>query len=319
MFTQSVSQSITLLTHFCYSRTDKEIFDEIMNDAIAEIERNKSLQKARKSNGQGSKSSSQKASRHKAPVSNTAVCDSQETSSCSQSNCVGPPPTPLQAASPVPRPAHLPPSSQRDCEIKQTEEKKSNEKDDKYPMELDTFGEKASDDRQSSLPSENASDLFKTTPVKNAEVCVSTPGKGLCRSDGLISDKTCCFSVVEASSNDKETTMKHEQSLPKSASLNTLAPSEVHPKSLVEASQSKRETLFNKEEGASCTTDPDASTPSEAAGFSTVVHGAMLEGSTVPRKTESSDIFQIKPPQSKVFIYCRYKSKRFHSLSRIIQ
>ena len=100
--------------------------------------------------------------------------------------------------------------------------------------------------------------------------------------------------------------------------LTLLALSEVHPKSLVEASQSKRETLFNQEEGASCTTDPDASTPSEDAGFPTVVHGAMLEGSTVPRETESSDIFQSKPPQSKVFIYCRYKKKRFHSLSRII-
>ena len=191
-----------------------------MNDAIAEIERNKSLQKARKSNGQGSKSSSQKASRHKAPVSDTAVCDSQETSSCSQSNNVGPPPTPLQVASPVPRPAQLPPSSQRDCEIKQTEEKKSNEKDDKYPMELDTFGGKASDDRQSSLPSDNVSDLFKRTPVKNAEVCDSSPGKGLSRSDGLISDKTCSFSAVETSSN-KETTLQHEQSSRKSASLNT--------------------------------------------------------------------------------------------------
>ena len=150
-----------------------------MNDAIAEIERNKSLQKARKTNGQGSKSSSQKTSGHKAPVPDTAACDSQETSSCSQSNNVGPPPTPLQAASPVPRPAQLPPSSQRDCEIKQTEEKPSNEKDDKCPMELDTFGAKASDDRQSSLPSENASDLFKRTPVKNAEVCDSTLGKGV--------------------------------------------------------------------------------------------------------------------------------------------
>ena len=87
----------------------------------------------------------------------------------------------------------------------------------------------------------------------------------------------------------------------------------------MEASLSKKETLFNQEEGASCTTDPEASTPSEAAKFPNVVHGAMLEGSTVPRETELSDIFQNKPPQSKVFIYCRYKNKRFHSLSRIIQ
>ena len=206
----------------------------------------------------------------------------------------------------MPRPAQLPPSSQRDCEIKQTEEKASNNKDDKYPLELDTFGGKASDDRQSSLPLENASDLFKKTPVKNAEVCDSTPGERLSRSDWLISDKTCSFSAVEASSN-RETTMQHEQSSAKSASLDTLALSEVHPKSLVEACQSKRETRFNQEEGASCTTHPEASTPSEVAGFPTVVHGAMLEGSTVPRETESSDIFQKNQPQSKVFIYYRYK------------
>ena len=60
-----------------------------MNDAIAEIERNKSLQKSRKSNGQGSKSSSQKTSGQKASVSDTAACDSQEAASCSHSNIVG--------------------------------------------------------------------------------------------------------------------------------------------------------------------------------------------------------------------------------------
>ena len=292
-----------------------------MNDAMAEIERNKSLQKARKSNRQGSKGSSQKTSGHKAPVSDTAACDSQETSSCSQSNIVGPPPPPLQAASesasPAPLPVQLPPSSQQDCEIKQTEEKASNKKDDKYPMELDTFGGKASDNRQSFLSSENASDLFKETPVKDAEVCAGTPGEGLSRSDGLISDKTRSFSAVEASTPSiKETTMQHEQSSPKSADLDTLALNEVHPKSLVVASQSKRETLFNQEEGASCTTDPEASTPSEAAGFTSVLHGAMLEGSIVARETAESSNNQ---PQSKVFIYCRYKKKRFHSLSRIIR
>ena len=279
-----------------------------MNDAMAEIERNKSLQKARKSNRQGSKGSSQKTSGHKAPVSDTAACDSQETSSCSQSNIVGPPPPPLQAASesasPAPLPVQLPPSSQQDCEIKQTEEKASNKKDDKYPMELDTFDGKASDDRQSSLSSENASDLFKETPVKDAEVCAGTPGEGLSRSDGLINDKTPSFSAVEASTpSNKETTMQHEQSSPKTASLDTLALSEVQPKSLVEASP-KRETLFNQEEGSSCVTDPDASTPSEAAGLPTVVHGAILEGSIVARETESSNIFQKNQSQSKVFIYC---------------
>ena len=103
-------------------------------------------------------------------------------------------------------------------------------------MELDTFGGKASDDRQSSLQSENGPYLFKKTPVKNAEVCDSTPGEELSRSDGLISDKIRSFSAVEASPSNKETTMQHEQSSAKSASLDTLALSEVHPKFLVEAS-----------------------------------------------------------------------------------
>lgn len=254
-------------------------------------------------------------------MSDTAACDSQETSSCSLSNIVGPPPPPLQAASksasPAPRPTQLPPSSQRDCEIKQTEEKASNKKDDTYPMELDTFDGRASDDRQSSLASENTSDLFKETHVKDAEVCADTPGEGLSRSDGLINDKTRSFSVKASTPSNKETTMQHEQSSPKTADLDTLVLREVHPKSLVEASPSKRETLFNQEEGSSCTTDPDASTPSEVAGFPTVVHGAMLEGSIVARETESSNIFQKNQPQSKVFIYCRYIKKRFHCLCRI--
>ena len=198
LYTYSVTFSITLFILLCYSRTDKEIFDEIMKDAITELERKKSLQKARKSNGEGSKSSSQMASGHKAPVSDTAARDFQEAASCSHSNIVGQRkvdskgpfyPPPLQAASlsasPAPRPAQLPPSSQRDCEVKQTEEKASNKKDDKHPTELDSFGEKEFDERQCSLSSENAPDLFKETPVKDAEESDSEcTNKNLDQADG---------------------------------------------------------------------------------------------------------------------------------------
>lgn len=433
-------------------RTDQEIFDEIMNDAIAEIERKKSPQKASKSNGQGSKSSSQKTSGHKAPVSDTAACDSQEAASCSHSNIVGQRkvdskvlshPPPLHAASqpgsPEPRPPQLPPSNQPDCEVKevksflsQTEEKASDKKADKYPKELGTFGEKESDDRQSSLSLENTSDLFKETSVKDAEVSdrelmnknldqadgnnnftnnddvniakndsrdddrcptvplkkpivqneaflkkakrhvpvvrkelnrtkgdksskpkgryysgcrstsgviisvnggslrrgtiksktkhiqakpvlkrakpyvlvdlgdghQSTPGEGPSRSDGLSSDKNRSLSAVEASSSDEETPVEQEQSSPKTADLDTLALSEAHSISLVEASPSKKETPFNQEESAPRPTDPEASNPSEAAGFPTVVHNAVLEGSIVARETESSNLYQNNQRQS---------------------
>ena len=60
-----------------------------MNDAITELERKKSLPKAKKSNGQGSKSSSEKTSEHKAPGSDIAACDSLEGASCSHSNIGG--------------------------------------------------------------------------------------------------------------------------------------------------------------------------------------------------------------------------------------
>ena len=154
-----------------------------MNDAIAEIERKKSLQKGRKSNGEGSKSNSQKTSGHKAPVSDTAACDSQEAASCSHSNIVGQgkvdskAPFHPQPDSPEPHPSQLPPSRQPDCEVKevksflsQTEEKALGNKTDKYSEELDTFGEKESDDKQSSLSSENTPGLFKETSVKDAEL-----------------------------------------------------------------------------------------------------------------------------------------------------
>ena len=357
----SITHSITLFIHFCYSRTDKEIFDEIMNDAIAELERKKSLQKARKSNGQGSKSSSQKTSGHKATVSDTAACDFQEAVGQSKVDSKAPfHPPPLQAASlvsaiPMPRPVQLPPSSQRDCEVKQTAEKASNKKDDKYPTELDSFGEKESDERQSSLSLENAPDLFKETPVKDAEGSDSEcPNKNLDQADGNNNfPRNCDANSAKIDGRDKdgypavllknplvhlfhyvpvdveeslkqwrrrdghrstpgrkpsrkETSMQQEQSSPKTADLDTSAISEVHPRSLVEASPSKGETLFNQEESAPYTTDPEASSPSEVAEFTTVVHSATLEGSTAAKESESSSIFQKNQPQSEVFIYCRY-------------
>ena len=158
-----------------------------MNDA--RIERKRSLQKKRKSNGQGSKSSSQKKSGHKAPVSDTAACDSQEAASCSHSNIAGKRKVdsqapfhspPLHAASqsalPEPRPSQLPPSSQLNCEVKEAKSSLSQIKEEastktaaKYPKDCDAFGEKEPDDRQSSLKSKNAPDLCKETPVKDAE------------------------------------------------------------------------------------------------------------------------------------------------------
>ena len=159
-----------------------------MNDARTELERRKSLQKARKSNGQGSKRSSQ-TSGHKVPVSDTAACDSQEAASCRHSNIAGQrkvdskapfnsPPlhAASQSASPEPRPSQLPRSSQLNCEVNkmksslsQSEEKTSNKKAAKYPKEFDAFGEKEPDDRQSSVSSANASDLCKEITVKDAE------------------------------------------------------------------------------------------------------------------------------------------------------
>lgn len=133
----------------------------------------------------------------------------------------------------------------------------------------------------------------------------STPGEGPSRSDGLSSDKNRSLSAVEASSSDEETPVEQEQSSPKTADLDTLALSEAHSISLVEASPSKKETPFNQEESAPRPTDPEASNPSEAAGFPTVVHNAVLEGSIVARETESSNLYQNNQRQSEVFIYSR--------------
>lgn len=160
-----------------------------MNDARTELEK-KSLQKAMKSNAHGSKSRLQKTSGHKALVSDTAACDSQEAASCSHNNIAGQRkvdskapfhPSPLHAVSQCApletRPPHSPLSSQLNCEVKevkssfsQTKEEASNKKADKYVKEFDAFGEKEPHDRQSSLKLKNASNLYKETPVKDAEV-----------------------------------------------------------------------------------------------------------------------------------------------------
>ena len=188
MLTQSLINRLLCDLSFYCSRTDKEIFDEIMNDAIAELERKKSIQKAKKSNRQGSKSSSQKTSGHKAPVSDTTACDSLEAASCSHSNIAGhckiesnvpfnPPPlhAASQSAPPEPLPSELPPSSHCDgkevkTSLSQSKEKTSNKKTDKYPKEFDAFGEKEPDDRERFLSSENSSDLCKETTVKDAKL-----------------------------------------------------------------------------------------------------------------------------------------------------
>ena len=156
-----------------------------MNDAIAELERKKSLQKSKKSNRQGSKSSSQKTPGHKAPVSDTAACDSQEAASCSLSNIAGdrnieskaPSNPPLHAVSQSApsEPLTSQPSPSSYCDVKevkrslnQSEEKTSNKKADKYPKEFDGLGGKKPGDRENA--SENASDLCKETTMKDAKL-----------------------------------------------------------------------------------------------------------------------------------------------------
>ena len=147
-----------------------------MSDAIAELERKKSLQKARKSNGQDSKSSSQKTSGHKAPVSDTAAGDSQETAGQRKIDSKAPYHPPPQSAPLEPCPSQRPPSSQLNCVVKevkssssQTEERASNKQGDKYPKEFDALGKKEPDDKQSILSSENASNFNKETPAKDVE------------------------------------------------------------------------------------------------------------------------------------------------------
>ena len=322
----SITHSITLFIHFCYSRTDKEIFDEIMNDAIAELERKKSLKKARKSNGQGSKSSSQKTSGHKATVSDTAACDFQEAVGQSKVDSKAPfHPPPLQAASlvsaiPMPRPVQLPPSSQRDCEVKQTAEKASNKKDDKYPTELDSFGEKESDERQSSLSLENAPDLFKETPVKDAEGSDSEcPNKNLDQADGNNNfPRNCDANSAKIDGRDKdgypavplkkpldhlfhyvpvdvEESLKQwrrrdgHRSTPgrKPSRSDGLSSDKTRSFSAVEASPSSKETSMQQEQSSPKTADLDTSAISEVHPRS-LVEASPSKGETLFNQEESA-------------------------------
>ena len=123
---QSVSQSVSLhliihliicfqTLYFNHSRTDKEIFDEFMKDAMEW--KKKSLQKANKSNEGGSKNSPKKSSEHKAPVSDTSAEEkkndksqfganhkhkvAQKAASCSDNSNAGPRELNRKASSPT--------------------------------------------------------------------------------------------------------------------------------------------------------------------------------------------------------------------------
>ena len=400
-----------------------------MNDAIAELEKKKSIQKARKRHGQGSKSSSEKTSGHKAPVSDTAACDSQEAASCSHSNITGQRkvdskapfhPQPLhaasQSASPEPHPSQLPPASQPNCEVKevksslsQTEERASNNYEEaaKYPKEFDAVGEKEPDDMESSLSSENASDLSKETTVKDAKLSdgecmnknldeadrnnnltkngdpniskndsrdddrgttvplkkplvqnepvlkkakrhVPFAGKTLKRTKGKESSKPkegyhsgICASGVRISVNnggdlrvgtvmsqkqhvqdeavlkrtksydpvDLEESSKQQEGDDGHCSTPGQAPSlsdglsNVEARSIpsAEASPSKKEVPLNQEESTPDTSDPEALTPSEAAGSLTVVHSAVPEEGIVVKDVESSNPIQKNQHEREVF------------------
>ena len=134
--------------------------------------------------------SSQTTFGHKAPVSDTAACAFQEAASCSHSSIATqrkaaskapfhPPPlhAASQSAPPEPSPSQLSPSSQLNCEVKevksilsQTEERASSKQSDEYPKEFDALGKKEPENWQSTLSSENASNLNKETPAKDVEV-----------------------------------------------------------------------------------------------------------------------------------------------------
>ena len=197
-----------------------------MNDAIAELERKKSLQKSKKSNGQGSKSRSQKTPGHKAPVSDTAACDSQEAAPCSHSNIAGrrkveskaPSNTPLYAASQSALPEPLPsqPSPSSYCDVKevkrslnQSEEKTSNKKADKYPKEFDGLGGKEPADRENA--SENASDLCKETTMKDAKLsdgeCVNKNLDQADRKNILTKNDDASFSKDDSRDDDQGTSV----------------------------------------------------------------------------------------------------------------
>ena len=327
-----------------------------MNDAIAELERKKSIQKAKKSNRQGSKSSSQKTSGHKAPVSDTTACDSLEAASCSHSNIAGhckieskvpfnPPPlhAASQSAPPEPLPSELPPSSHCDgkevkTSLSQSKEKTSNKKTDKYPKEFDAFGEKEPDDRERFLSSENSSDLCKETTVKDAKLSdrnnnlTRNGDTGFSKNDSrddhrgttgplktpLVQNETVLKKAKrhvhlvrkklkrakgKESSKPKEGDDGHRstpgQALP-------LSDGHSHCKTCsipsADASPSRKGAPFNQEEIAPDTTDPEASTPGDAAGSRTVVNSAVPEQGVVVKDIESSNPIQKNQHESEVFI-----------------
>ena len=200
-----------------------------MNDAIAELERRKSLQKILKSNGQDSKSSSQKTPGHKAPVSDTAACDSQEATSCSHSNIAGdrnieskaPSNPPLYASSqsalPEPLPSQPSPSSYCDfnevkSSLSQSEEKTSNTKADKYPKELDAFcGKEPGKEPDRENASENASDLCEETTMKDAKLsdgeCVKKNLDQADRNNVLTKYSDASFSRNDSRNDDQGTSV----------------------------------------------------------------------------------------------------------------
>ena len=342
-----------------------------MKDAIEELERKKSLQKTKKSNGQGSTSSSQKASVHKAPVSDTAVCDLQEAASCSHSDIAGQKMVdskapPLHAASqsapPEPRPSQLPPSSQPACEVKevksslsQTEERASNKEADKYPKEnaSDLYKEitvnKNLDqaDQNNNLKKNGDANISNTVPKKKPPVQnepvlkkakrhvtldrkklkrtkgkkSSKPKEGCASGGGLragtimsktqqIQDKAVRKRAksdvpagLEESSNQEEedNASRSTPGLAPSVSV-SLSNGETCSIPSVEASPSTNDAPLNQEERTPDTTDPEASTPGEAAASQTVAHSAVPEESIVVKDDESSSSTQKNQHENEVFI-----------------
>ena len=69
-----------------------------------------------------------------------------------------------------------------------------------------------------------------------------------------------------------------------------------------DASPSRKGVPFNQEEIAPDTTDPEASTPGDAAGSRTVVISAVPEKGFVVKDVESSNLIQKNQHESEVFI-----------------
>ena len=288
-----------------------------MNDAIAELERKKSVQKAKKRHRQGSKSSAQKTSGHKVPVSDTAACDSLEAASCSHSNIAGHskvesnalsnPPfhAASQSAPPEPLPSELPPSGQLTCEVKvvhnslnQYEEKTSNKKADKYPKEFDSFGEKETDDKEN--------DLCKETTLKDAKLSDgASVNKSLDQADrnnNSTRNGDAGFSKNDSRGDDRGTTGPLETPLVQSETVLNKAKRHVHlvRKKLKRAKG--KESSKPKEEDDGHRSTPGPALPCDAAGSRTVVNSAIPEQGVVVKDVESLNPIQKKQHESEVFI-----------------